>query len=128
MDIIQKAKELGQMIGDSEEMLNLKESEAEIEQDDRARTLMNDYKLLQVELVKATREKRDSAIIEEIKGRLVSKQEEINHYDVTARYLTAKKIFDGFMKEINDVIIYSITGEEPCSSGKCSSCGGGCSK
>lgn len=126
MDIIDKAKELGSMIAVSRQMEELKKAEVEVEQDDKSKMLLNDYKLLQIELVRATREKRDASIIESIKERLIAKQKELNDYGTTDRYLRAKSTFDNFMKTINNVIIYSISGEEPCSPSKCSSCGGGC--
>ncbi|MCX7709637.1 MAG: YlbF family regulator [Clostridia bacterium] len=126
MDIVTKAKELGKMIGESEEMTNLKKAEAGIEQDPKAGTLMNDYKLLQIEMVRATKENRPKDVIEEIKGRLLAKQEEINQYETTLFYLESKTKFDKLMKNVNDVIIFAISGEEPCSPHKCSSCGGGC--
>ena len=124
MDIILKAKELGTMIGSSDEMDRYKKAEAAVENDDRAKTLLNDYKLLQVEVVKATKENREKSIVESLKERLILKQEEINVYEITKEFLEAKSKFDGFMKQINDVIIFGITGEEPCSSGKCGSCSG----
>ncbi len=126
MDILERAKELGTMIGNSQQMEKLKNAEAKVEVDEKSKTLLNDYKLLQVELVKATREKRSEDIIKSIRERLLQKQEEINNYNITSDYFECKTTFDSFMKQINDVIIYAITGEEPCSPKKCGSCGGGC--
>jgi len=126
MDIIQKATDLGAAIGASEQMTALKNAEAALESDDRAKTLLNDYKLLQMEVVKATKEKREKDVIDSIKERLLKKQEELNNYKTTKDYLVAKSEFDAFMKQINNVIIFAITGEEPCSPSKCGSCGGGC--
>lgn len=124
MDIIEKAKELGQAIANSEEMNRLKQAEADIENDEKARELLNDYKQLQIEVVRATKEGREKAVVDSIKDRLLDKQEEINLYETTKRYIDAKSSFDGFMKTINNVMIYSITGEEPCSPTKCGTCGG----
>lgn len=126
MNIMDKARELGRLIADSEEMLNLKESEAEIEQDDKSRRLMSEYKALQRELARATQEKRDKTVLRDLNQRLDDKYTEITGHDVTGRYLTAKSIFDSFVNQVNHVIIYSITGEEPCSHDKCGSCSGGC--
>lgn len=126
MDITAKAKELGKMIGGSQEMNNLKKAEADIAADEKAASLLNDYKLLQIEMVRATKENKSSDIIDDIKVRLLSKQEEINEYETTRFYLESKSKFDKLMKTINDVIIFAITGEDPCSPSKCSSCGGGC--
>lgn len=123
MDVLVKAKELGRMIGDSDELQRLKKSEIALEGDDRGMGLMEDYRLLQIELVKATREKKGELQISEIKDMLMAKQTELNTYSVTLEYLEAKNGFDAMMKNINDIITFAITGEE-CSPSKCSSCSG----
>ena len=123
MDVLVKAKELGQMIGDSQELNRLKKSEVALESDERGMGLMEDYRLLQIELVKATREKKGEVQIGEIRDMLMSKQTELNTYPITLEYLEAKNNFDGLMKNINDIITFAITGEE-CSPSKCSSCSG----
>jgi cell fate (sporulation/competence/biofilm development) regulator YlbF (YheA/YmcA/DUF963 family) len=125
MDVLEKARELGEMLGDSLELLRFKKAETTLEGDDRGMGLMQDYKLLQIELVKATREKKGEVQISEVKDLLMAKQKEINEYPVTLEYLEAKSAFDSLMKNINDVITFAITGEM-CSPSKCSSCGGGC--
>lgn len=128
MDIINKAKELGYMIGESQQMLRLQNAEVAMESDEKAKQLMREYKQVQIALVRATKEKQELETIEELRQKLMGKQEEINSYSITNEYLEAKSNFDSFMKTINDVIIFSITGEEPCSPNKCGSCGGGCGK
>lgn len=124
-DVLIKARELGEMLGDSLELLRLKKAETALEGDDRGMGLMEDYRLLQIELVKATREKMGEVQINEVRDMLMAKQTEINTYPITLEYLEAKDIFDSLMKNINDVITFAITGET-CSPSKCSSCGGGC--
>lgn len=124
MDILNKARELGESIAESAELARLKTSELMLDSDELARKLMNDYKQLQMELVRATKSKNDRAAVEEIKERLINKQQELNDYSVTNEYLEAKNGFDDLMKSINNVIAYAITGEEQCSSGGCGSCSG----
>lgn len=124
MDILDMAKELGTMIGNSKEMISLKDSEAALQADDKAKTLLDDYKQLQIELVKATKAKKDNAEIESVKEMLLLKQEELNTYPITNNFLEARANFDKIMKNVNDVIIFAITGEEQCSPTKCGSCGG----
>lgn len=125
MDVLIKARELGEILGDSAEMQRLKKAEAILEGDDRGMGLMEDYRLLQIELVKATREKKGEVQIGEVKDMLMAKQTEINNYPITIEYLEAKNEFDSLMKNINDIITFAITGET-CSPSNCSSCGGGC--
>lgn len=123
MDILDKASELGHMIADSAEMIRLKDSEVALESDAHARELMEDYKQLQIELVKASREKKPAEDLDSIKERLIAKQLDLNEYGKTNEYLEAKSAFDRFMGNINNVITFAITGEE-CSPSKCGSCKG----
>ena len=125
MDVIIKARELGEMLADSPEMQRFKKAEATLEVDDRGMGLMEDYRLLQIELVKATRDKKGEVQISDVRDMLMAKQAEINTYPITFEYLEAKDEFDSLMKNINDVITFAITGEA-CTPSKCSSCGGGC--
>ena len=125
MDIMAKALELGTMIGESDEMQNYNKAEIDVQGDERALTLLNDYKLLQIEIMNATKEDRGSEIIESIKKRLDEKEDELNNHETTKNFFTAKSEFDKLMHTINDVIIHAISGEESCSSsGGCSSCSG----
>lgn len=124
MDVILKAKELGEGIADSKEMKRLKESDANLQNDTKAISLMSEYKQLQIELVRASKEKKDAGTIDGIKEKLLNKQQQLYDFEITNEYLEAKSQFDNFMKKINDVISFAITGEEQCSPSKCGSCGG----
>jgi len=124
MDIIAKARELGNLIASSREMNVLRECELRVMQDKKADRLLREQKMIQDELLKAAKRGDNSDIYEQLKKILASKQEEIRNYSVTADFLKAKSDFDNLMKTINDVILFTITGEEPCSADKCSSCGG----
>jgi cell fate (sporulation/competence/biofilm development) regulator YlbF (YheA/YmcA/DUF963 family) len=124
MDILDMAKELGTMIAESYEMLRLKNAETALDSDEKAKTLMKEYKELQIELVKASRERKDHAVVNSAREKLLSKQKELNDYNITYEFLDAKTSFENFMKNVNDVISFAISGEESCSPGKCGSCGG----
>jgi len=126
MDIIEKARELGLMIANSDEMTNFKKSEEGLYQDSKANTILNDLKLLQTELTKAFEETSDKDIIESIKERITAKYQEANNNEILKNYFEASSKFNNLVKTINDVISYSISGEEGCSPNKCGSCGGGC--
>lgn len=126
MDIIEKARELGKLLASSPEMQQYNNAEAAMKSDDKSATLMSEYKQLQIEMVKLTRGGAQTKEIEETKEKLLAKQLEINEYSVTFNYLTAKANLEALMKKVNDILIYSITGESECSDDKCKSCGGGC--
>lgn len=126
MDITEKARELGLMLANSKEMEIYKNTESAMQSDEKSTVLMSEYKKLQIEMVKRTRENTAAEILEETKKKLMAKQKEINEYDVTFNFLKAKEDLEALMKKVNDIIIFSITGEPTCSDDKCASCGGGC--
>ncbi|KNY25763.1 YlbF family regulator [Pseudobacteroides cellulosolvens] len=126
MDIIDKAKELGNMLKESQQMANLKKAEETLMQDDKGKGFLNDLYMLQQEMSDAMSETTDKSVIEDINNRYSLKQNEVLSYEVTRSYFEAKGNFDKLMKQINDVIMYSLTGQEPCSDDNCSSCGCGC--
>jgi len=126
-DILIKARELGNLIGESEVLNRLKKAEHSLENDERGMGLMEDYRLLQIELVRATKQNKSEVELADIRNMLLSKQAEISDYPITREFIESKSEFDSLMKNINDVITFAITGEESTGS-KCSSCsGGGCS-
>lgn len=126
MDITEKARELGLMLANSKEMLLYREAEALMKSDDKSTKLMNEYKQLQIEMVQLSRNNAEADKIEDCKQRLLSKQQEINEYEITFNYLSSKAGIDALMKKVNDIIVFSITGEPTCYDDKCKSCGGGC--
>lgn len=126
MDITEKARELGLMLANSNEMLLYREAEALMKSDDKSTKLMNEYKQLQIEMVQLSRNNAEAEKIEDCKQRLLNKQQEINEYEITFNYLSSKAGIDALMKKVNDIIVFSITGEPTCSDDKCKSCGGGC--
>ncbi|GAE89949.1 YlbF family regulator [Acetivibrio straminisolvens] len=124
MDIFTKAKELGELISTSDEMTNYKKWEASLERDHKARAILREYQSLQSEMVRAAHEDKDKSVLDDIKERLITKFDEVNSYEVTRNYIESKDKLDRLIKKVNDVLIYSISGEESCSSNKCSSCSG----
>lgn len=125
MSVLEKARELGELLAESEQLKRLNSTQAALENDERGMALMEDYRLLQVELIKATRENDSEVKVSDIKDLLMAKQSEIDDYKLTSEYIEAKNDFDELMKNVNDVITFAITGEA-CSPSKCASCGGGC--
>ncbi len=126
MEVMMKAKELGEALAASPVIKRLKSAETALEKDDRGMSLLEDQRLLQMELIKTSREKNAEVELKDIKDMLLDKQKEIEEYPLTREYLQAKNEFDDMMKNINDIITFAVTGEA-CSPSKCSSCGGGCS-
>ncbi len=123
MEVLIKAKELGELLAESPVLKRLKSAETALENDEHGMTLLEDQRLLQIELIKAAREKNTEVDLNGIKEMLVDKQREIDEYSLTHEYMEAKKEFDALMKNINDIITHAVTGEE-CSPSQCASCDG----
>ncbi len=121
-----KAKELGEMIANSFEMEELKKAEVELENDEEAKQLLKNLNSLKTELNNAIREGRPEGTIEELRNMVKLKQQDVLNYRTTRNFITAKNAFDSLIKRLNDIILFTITGEEKgsCSSHDCSSCSG----
>ena len=81
MGMKEKAKELGMLIADSEEMRNLKESEIMVDQDEKAKKLIEDYNKAQLELMKGLRGNLSKHEIEDLKSNLGEMSKKINEYN-----------------------------------------------
>lgn len=126
MDIFTKAKELGSMIFNSDEMMNFRMWEENLERDVSAKAILQEYQIIQREMLVAAQENLPKNILDEIKERLVSKHDEVNNCEIAISYLESKDKLDNLIKRVNDVLIYTISGEQPCEAKGCSSCGGSC--
>lgn len=124
MDIFEKTRELGELIRSSQEMANVQSAEAAQDADETAQTLLKEYNLERMNLVRdmqAGKITHEEAIAKnnEIFEKTIATNETI------ANYVEAKKQFDAMVNEVNQILNYYITGQQPggCSC-DCSSCGG----
>ena len=124
--IIEKTKELGELIQGCEEYKKVKELEAKQQEDENAKTLMIEFNMQRMNL---GRDIQNGKITEEeaIQKNNEAFEKLLASSDVIREYVEAKKEFDRIVNEINGVLNYYITGQVPggCSH-NCSSCGGGC--
>lgn len=123
MDIFEKTRELGELIRSSKEMEEVKKAEAVQEADEEAQTLLKEYNLARMNLV------RDMQAGKITHDEAVAKNTEIfeatiANNAVIADYIEKKKQFDGMINEVNQILNYYITGQEPGCTHDCSSCGG----
>lgn len=123
MDYMEAAAQLGQAIASSGEMQAWRNAENALIEDEKANILMEEYREVQMDLVKASREELGQDEIEKIRDILLAKQRELNEYEVTKNYFRSKEVFQNMMKSINDIIQFYVTGEQSCG-GSCSSCSG----
>lgn len=124
MDIFDNAKQLGMMIAKSDKMERLQKAENALENDVEASEMMETYKQRQIDVVRATKMGLAKEEVDAFKLKLLEHQQALNKNAVTKEYLDSKVSFDKFIKDVNQVIMFAITGEEGCSPSKCGSCSG----
>ena len=127
MDVSTKAKELGEAIQATEEFKNLSIADANYQNSEEAQKLTEDYNSIRGELVKkAQAEDVSPQEMMEIRQTLGLEFAKLEQNAVIKAYIEAKKDFDGIMAEVDGIIKFYVTGEEPggCGEGGCNSCSG----
>ncbi len=123
MTITEKAHELGKMIAGSPEAAALAKAEEAQGADEAAAELLKEFNLKRMNLVrdmqsgKITREEATKANSEAF-AEMLEKSQTIKDF------VDAKKDFDTLVSEINGIINFYITGEDPNCTHDCSTCGG----
>lgn len=123
MDIFEKTRELGEMIQESEEMKKVKAAEVAQAEDETAQTLMQEFNLNRMNLArdmqsgKITRE-------EAIKKNDEAFEEICEKCETIRNFIEAKKEFDAVLNQVNQILNFYITGEDPNCTHDCSTCGG----
>ncbi len=126
-DIIEKARELGMMLADSDEMKALKGAEEMQLADKDAQVLMMEYASTRERLSQraasadVTREE-----FEKIQTEMEQAFQKLMTNENIKRYIEANKAFKTLIDQVNSIIAYFVKGEEQAGScsGNCSSCGG----
>ncbi len=126
-DIIEKARELGQMLSECDEFKALKGAEEMQLSDPEAQELMMEYANTREALAKKASDTNITK--EELESIQAEAQEAFNklctNKNIT-RYIEANKAFSTLIEQVNAIIAYYVKGEEQgggCS-GNCSTCGG----
>ena len=104
-EIMEKTRELGELIQNSEEMKNVKNAEILQENDDKAQN----NKISQEEAIKQNNEAFE---------KMLKESESIK------KYIDAKHEFDSLVNQVNQVLNFYITGQDPNCTHNCSTCGG----
>ncbi len=123
MTLLEKAHELGKMIQECPEMEALKTAEEAQEQDTEAQELLKEFNLKRMNLVRDMQAEKISR--EEAAKRNSDAFAEMMDKSATIKaYVEAKKDFDAVVQEINGIINFYITGQDPNCTHDCSTCGG----
>ncbi len=122
-EIIEKTRELGEMIQNSEQMKNVKNAEILQENDDKAQELLKEFNLQRMNLA---RDMQNNKISREdaIKKNNEAFDDMISKSDSIKKYIEAKKDFDNLVNQVNQILNFYITGQDPNCTHDCSTCGG----
>jgi len=125
-EIIQKAKELGMMIADSQEFKTLKAAEEAQLNDPEATALMAEYAAKRDELAKkAAAPDVTKEDFEKIREESQKEFDRICENKNIKNYLDANRSFAMLIEQVNSIIGYFVKGGDSSGcSGNCSSCGG----
>lgn len=121
--VLEKARELGELIQQSEEMKKFKDAERAQSEDENAATLMQEYNVKRMNLA---RDMQNGKIerAEAVKENTLAFEEMVGKCQTIKDYVEAKKEFDMLVQKMNQILNYYITGQDPNCTHDCSTCGG----
>lgn len=125
--IIEKARELGMMIAESDELKALKGAEEMQLQDPEATELMMEYSVTREKLSKeASKSDLTKEEFEKIQTEMEEAFKKLMTNENIKRYIDANTKFKTLIDQVNSIIAYFVKGEESggSCSGNCQSCGG----
>lgn len=120
----EKARELGQLILESEESLRLSDASSAFQQSEEARQKMEDYKSYQTKVQRGMETGELST--EEIKSastHLAQMAVALKQDPVVGAMIFAENEFNAFVNRVMNVLKLTITGDA-CDEGDCSACAG----
>ena len=123
MTITEQTHELGKLIKASPEMAAYKAAEEAQMNDEEAKQLMQEFNLNRMNLARDMQEGKISQE-EAVKKNNAAFEEMMNKSEIIRTFIEAKKQFDAVIGEINGILNYYITGQEPGCTHDCGSCGG----
>lgn len=124
-EILEKARELGMMIAESDEFKKLKETEQAQLADPDAQQMMADYNAKREEFAQIA--SRDDLTKEDWEKLNMNAQAEfikLCQNENIKNYLDANQLFQDLISKVNSIIAHFVRGDDSGCSGSCSSCSG----
>ncbi|MCC8169659.1 MAG: YlbF family regulator [Oscillospiraceae bacterium] len=121
--VIEKARELGELIQSSDEMKRVKQAEIAQEADDAAQALLKEFNMQRMNLAR-NMQKGDISREDAVKRNNEAFDELLKNSDTVKEYVDAKSKFDGLVNQVNQILYFYITGQDPNCTHDCSTCGG----
>lgn len=125
MGAIEKAKELGLAIQAEPCYENFMKIQAAYENDVELTGLMDSFEKVKAELIAENqKEEPDKVKMGALNETMRSFYNEIVENETMQQFQAAKGELESLMREVNGIINFYVTGEEPCSPDKCAGCSG----
>ena len=126
MEIQELATQLGQAIKKDERILNLEKARQNYYTNAELQNALKEYEVQQRALQQeAGKPDKDSLLMTSIQTRIDQLYKQITTTPVFVELDRIQAEVNELMNEVNDIIMFNITGEHPCTH-DCSSCGGDC--
>ncbi len=126
MEIMEIAALLGQKLKEDARLVKLEEARKAYEGSKELQKNMLEYEVQQKALQsEVTKEDKDTHFIEIIQKRIDELYNAITKDPVFMNLNDIQSEVNELMNEVNNTIMFNITGETPCTH-DCSTCGGGC--
>ena len=122
-EVLDKTRELGVLIQASEQMKNMKNAEILQANDDKAQELMKEYNLTRLNLARDMQAGKISRE-EAVKKNNEAFDDIVERSDTIKKYIAAKKEFDSLVNQVNQILNFYITRQDPNCTHDCSTCGG----
>ena len=124
MTVIEKTRELGEMLQECEEMKAYKEAEALQKADEASQEAMSEFNLNRLNLARDMQNgkiSREDAVAKNNEAY----EELLKKAPLISDYVEKKKVFDNLVNQVNQIINFYITGNTGSGcSGSCSNCSG----
>jgi len=124
--ILEKTKELGELIVKSDEFQLYAALKDEKDNDEVLNELIKSYNLTRLSLSNEINGGADKEQTEELQKALTQKQEEIMKNDLYKRFSDSEDVFKNLIAQINTILAHFLDpdSENACGSGGCSGCSG----
>ncbi len=125
-EIIEKAKELGALLQSSEQVQKYTAAKAAYEQDEAVQKLVQEFNLHRMTMMSLSEaEEQDPDRIAEVEERIKGVYGKIMENENMRAMQETGKAVEALLGQVNGVISFYVTGEEPSScTHDCSTCGG----
>ncbi|MEN3004338.1 YlbF family regulator [Dehalobacterium formicoaceticum] len=122
MEVLNKAQELANALENSEELLQMREAEKRMNEDQTAMSLMHEFRNKQMEVYNVQVAGQEPS--KELEQEMENLRAKLQENPLILDYITAQEKLGRVLEYINRAISQVLQGESSCDESSCSSCAG----